>query len=252
MAEADYGTVRARGTAHLDAGRYAAALEAFVEAEPLADDAELCGLLGDMAVAYNGVGNLNGAIRTYDRAIALCRRAGDHVNLSRWCQNLGLIRVERGELDAAETLLSEGVAAARRSGDAYQISTAVGNLANVFTQRGEYGAAVEALEEAERTAPGPRLRATWRRALLVVNRAWAMQLARQGAWHDARARARAGLQYAGDDDEEIVASGELHGLLAGIAYELGDARTAAAERDEAVELLVRAGRPDLAARLPGL
>lgn len=245
-----YKALRAKATEHLDARRYGPALELFIEAEPLAGDAELCGLLGDMAVAYHNLGNTRQAVRTYERAIATCRRQRDDVNLSRWCQNLALIRIDEGALDAAEQLLSEAIAAARRSGDAYQISTALGNLAIVFTNRNAFSLAVEALEEAESTAAHrPDLQAYWRRALVTVNSAWAMELAKRGAWQQARARARAGLEYAGTSDDDKIEAAKLHAILAGVALELREPRTAETERRQAVALLVSAGRPDMASGL---
>jgi hypothetical protein len=117
----------------------------------------------------------------------------------------------------------------------------------MFARRRDYEAAVEALTEAENTAESrPRLRAVWRRALLDVNGAWAMDLASRGAWQSAGARARDGLRYAGTTDEDMIASARLHALMAGVATELGDASGAAVERARAVQLLQQAGRPDLA------
>jgi tetratricopeptide (TPR) repeat protein len=243
-----YRKLRSQATAHLDAGRYGRALELFIEAEPLADQAELCGLLGDMAVAYLNLGNKARAIQVYGRAIETCRAQRDAVNLSRWCQNLALIRIDDDALDDALELLTEALAAARDSGNAYQISTALGNTAIAFQRRGELDHAVNALEQAERTASNsPNLRAHWRQLLVAVNRDWAMELVGQRAWAQARNRAIAGLKYASvADDEGKTERASLHAILAGVAYELGDLGTVTTESRQAVELYHAAGRPDLA------
>jgi tetratricopeptide (TPR) repeat protein len=249
----EYRELRAKATEHLDARRYGPALELFIRAEPLADDGELCGLLGDLAVAYHNVGNKARAVQVYDRAIATCRRQGDDVNLSRWCQNLALIRIDDGAPDQARELLSQAISAARRSGDAYQLSTALGNLAVAFMAEDAYGSAVEALEEAEQAAAtSPRLRAHWRRTLVGINIAWAMKLGDQNAWHQVTERARCGLGYAETaEDEDKIEAARLHAILAAAAYQLGDPLTGEAERRQAAELLNAAGRPDLVSGLLG-
>jgi tetratricopeptide (TPR) repeat protein len=252
-AHGDYKAIRAKATEHLNARRYAPALELFLEAEPLASDSELCGLLGDLAVAYHNVGNTRGAVQTYDRAIATCRHQRDDVNLSRWCQNLALIRIAEGALDQAQDLLAEAISAAQRSGDAYQLSTALGNRAVAFMEERAFAPAVSALEDAERAAANsPNLRAHWRQTLVSVNSAWAMELVDRRAWQQARARAEAGLEYAGTaNDEDKIERAKLHSILFGIAYECGDFNAAEVEREQAVALLHAAGRPDLASGLVG-
>ena len=77
-----------------------------------------------------------------------------------------------------------------------------------------------------------------------------MELVKRGAWHEARARARVGLDYGSTaNDEDKLQQANLHGILAGVAYELGDVGVAAAERRQAVDLFRAAGRPDLASGL---
>ena len=211
----EYQVIRAKATEHLDAGRHGPALELFLRAEPLAKDADLCGLLGDMAVAYHNVGNTARAVRTYVRAIEVCRQQGDDVNLSRWCQNLALIRIGEGALDEAHDLISEAISAAKRSGDAYQYSTAMGNRAMAFMEKDAFGHAVEALQEAERSATkSPNLRVHWRRSLVTVNLSWAIELVKRRAWHEARARARAALDYGSTaNDEDKLQQAYLHRIL---------------------------------------
>jgi tetratricopeptide (TPR) repeat protein len=113
------------------------ALEWYGEAERIAiarnDEAALCGLLGDKAVAFRHLGNTQRAIETYRQVIELSRARDDWLNLSRWSQNLGGIWLERDDLSAAEACFKEGMQAALKSGSAEQISFATTN--NSMLQR---------------------------------------------------------------------------------------------------------------------
>src|SRR6186997_2327556 len=77
----------------LEAGDPTSALPIFAEAVAMAEHAggaaELSGLLGDMAVAYRRVANIDAAIDTNRRAIDVARARGDDLDVSRWSGNLG-------------------------------------------------------------------------------------------------------------------------------------------------------------------
>lgn len=121
------------GGDHLEEGRAFHALEALLAAERAAlaerRDRELAGLLGDIAVAYRRVGNLEKAVATYRRAVEISQRMGDMLNLTRWCQNLAGILSREGNHDAALPYARTGLYAATRLGDPMQISLAANTLA---------------------------------------------------------------------------------------------------------------------------
>ena len=112
----------------LEAGRPHCALEWFLEAERVAvaenRDRELPGLLGDIAVAYRRIGNEKLAISTNRRAIEASQRAGDMLNLTRWCQNLAGLLFQTGDVDAAVPYARTAIYAAARLRSAQQLALA--------------------------------------------------------------------------------------------------------------------------------
>ncbi len=121
-----------------------------------------------MAVAFSRVENVARAIQTYEEAIQLSRQQSDWVNLSRWCQNLGLLLLERNDLDGAAVYLKEALRAASLSNVAYQISTAQGNYAGLLARKQRYGEAVEYLDRAAAAAEKPKLALVWQSQRVTV------------------------------------------------------------------------------------
>jgi|SRR5882724_2024289 len=77
----------------LESGDPARALELYVDAVSMAKaaglQAELSGLLGDMAVAYRRLGHVPAAIESNRRGIEVARICGQDLNIARWSGNLG-------------------------------------------------------------------------------------------------------------------------------------------------------------------
>jgi tetratricopeptide (TPR) repeat protein len=140
----------------LDAGDPQGALPIFAEAISMAelpgDGAELSGLLGDMAVAYRRVGNIETAIDVNRRAIDVARARGDDLDVSLWCGNLGGIFYSLPDLDAAEACFREAMEAAGRAGSAEQISIAGSHLAGMMGERGRFSEAAEIMAAARARA----------------------------------------------------------------------------------------------------
>ncbi|GGN85222.1 hypothetical protein GCM10010112_65430 [Actinoplanes lobatus] len=196
-----------QGSQRMHDGDLAGAVEWLSEArrrfEASGHPERCCGLLGDLAVVLRRLGNRAAAVRTYQEAIALCGRVGDHANLSRWSQNLALLYVESGARDDARTLLEQGRQAAERSGNSYQVSAALGNLGQFHAEGQEYAEAAGYLDEAIALAGAPQLAAILRRNRAEVTRRWVGALADEGDVTSAeRVLASADERVAPTDDDE--------------------------------------------------
>jgi tetratricopeptide (TPR) repeat protein len=172
----DPDSIAEQGSQWLHDGALAAAVEWLGEARRRYQEAgrpeRCCGLLGDLAVALRGLGNRAAAVRTYQEAIALCSRAGDDTNLSRWSQNLALLYAETGARDEARALLEEGRRAAERSGNSYQLSTALGNLGQFLAEEERYSEAIDYFDDAIARTDHARLNTLWRQNRAEVVRRW--------------------------------------------------------------------------------
>ena len=194
---------------YLESGAPHEALEWFREAVRIAgatgQEAALCGILGDMAVAFRRVGDVEHAKQTYEEAIRLSRRHSDWLNLSRWCQNLGLLLVEQ-DLPSSAACLKEGVEAAARSAIPYQISTGAGNYAVVLARQQRFREAVEALDKASGAADNPKLAAIWKNHRVAVLLQWGAQLREEGQISDALKVFQDAAELADIEDPEQLSS----------------------------------------------
>ena len=159
-----------QGGDFLEAGDPVRSLEAYTRAEAInGDDPAMCGALGDMAVAFNRIGNPQKAIATYERAIALCRRHGDALNLSRWTTNLVALLLSRGANEQAEALLPEMLAAAEATGDALQAGAAASTAGQYFAEQQRFAEAEQWFAHGLETASGePGIETLLRDNLAIV------------------------------------------------------------------------------------
>src|SRR6266700_4942326 len=169
----------------LESGETLNALEWYTEAERLAllagDEAALCNLLGDKAVAFRRLGNIRRAIETYQQAIELSRKINDTLNLSRWSANLGQIFLRRGERSDAERCFKEGMSAALKSGRADQISIAMGNYASLLGEQDRYQEAVESIDQAiASSGEDAMLHDIWRHNKYQNYEQWGARLSEEG------------------------------------------------------------------------
>lgn len=101
------------GSSQLVAGQTAQAIatleEAIGRSDPVVDMRRLGKLLGNTAIAYGDLGDLENAIRCSSRAVALFETLHDLVSLAREQNNLGCYLLRRGELTTARTHLEHSL-----------------------------------------------------------------------------------------------------------------------------------------------
>jgi len=198
---------------YLEAGDTVRALDWYQLADKLATAAHneklLCGLLGDLAVAFRRAGNERRAIDINRRAIELCRKHKDDLNLARWSGNLGGLLNARGDRAGAHAALTEAAEAAKRTSRTDQVSVAAGNLAVLLRDEGRRAEAAEQLGTAQAQAHGDqKLAGIWHGNRLAMQ----LELARGARErHDLAAAAKAisaGLAQVDDkvrEDREVAA-----------------------------------------------
>lgn len=184
VAAPDFAALSRQGADLLHAGDLAGAIDRFTRAEQVARaqglEAGLCALLGEKAMAYDRAGDTRAAIATYDRAIELCLRYGDVLNLSRWTANLVGLLVTGGALDEAEPLLAMMRDAAERTRRPERLATAERYTAAYLTARESYAEAADRLLRAgQHAGDDPALADAVRRDTVVTHFAWAEAL-----WRD--------------------------------------------------------------------
>jgi tetratricopeptide (TPR) repeat protein len=223
------------------------ALEWFMEAERLAraegNEAELCGLLGDKAVAFRRLGNTRRAATTYQEAIELSRAYEDWVNLSRWSQNLGLIYLDHGDRDAAMQYFTDGIDAALKSGNTYQVSTAAGNFTKFLADGGRCQEALDYLEQAIATKVGDQtLEQIWRSNKFTLYQLWGTRLQDEGQVTEALQALTSAIAWADVSlPEEKRAVAPLYASIAALYYRLNDPASAQHASEEAIRFFRELG-----------
>jgi len=151
---------------HQALGRYAEAeatarrVLAIVERAYGTDHQEVVGALVDLGRAQDSLGRLDDAVATFERALTIARRIGEGPQEQGALElNLGIMRLQQGRLDDAETLMRTAIAAFEQDAavNGYEIGSGSAALGEVL-QRGErwdeaaaqYARAVEVFE---RTLP---------------------------------------------------------------------------------------------------
>jgi tetratricopeptide (TPR) repeat protein len=115
-----------------------------------AEDAQepLARLAHGLGILFIQLGELDEAIRLFERSLVIWRELGDAEQQARELNSLGITRLHRGELDAARSLLEESIAMAREIGSDPRLATALTNLGQVEGAAGNYGRATQLLHEA--------------------------------------------------------------------------------------------------------
>jgi tetratricopeptide (TPR) repeat protein len=136
----------------LHAGDAQRALTLYLEAVKIAEASgrqrEASDLLGDLAVAYRRLGNVEAAVETNRRAIEAARACGYDLNVARWSGNLGGLLYAHNDVNGAETSFRNAFAAAARTDSPEQMSIAGGHLANIMGARGRFSEAVAMMADA--------------------------------------------------------------------------------------------------------
>ncbi len=143
------------GAVHLEAGNVDTALALFSLASPLIvarGDLALQGIvLHNTGVAQVRRGDPIAAAATYERALAVKRRAGQRVSALLTLGNLVVVRRVVGEYAAAERLARETLDEGRDVGNATMIANALANLAALELDLGRIDAAERTFAEARDT-----------------------------------------------------------------------------------------------------
>jgi len=118
--------------------------------ELTADDAgaPLARLAHGLGILLIQLGELDEAVRLFERSLAIWRELGDRDQQARELNTLGITRYHRGELDAARSVLRESVTIAREIGSDHRLATALTNLGQVEAAADDYDQATQLLHEA--------------------------------------------------------------------------------------------------------
>ncbi len=144
----EYQSAMQQGYRARDEGDVAQALEFFQQAVTLAsNDEEKADALGMVGRCYGTMGDFGAAETTLTEAMRLA--ANRPAALARARLQLGTVRWQQGQLDAAKQFLSQAAAELRRlGGDQTTRLRALGNLGLVLHARGEYQEAIATLKTA--------------------------------------------------------------------------------------------------------
>jgi tetratricopeptide (TPR) repeat protein len=116
-----------------------AAMRAYTKATELdPDDAEAWNQLGHL---QKRVGELDAAIKSYERALTLGNSSADQAMIAAATGNLGLIYRRRGDLDAAESMHKKALAINEALGGKEGMANQYGNLGLIYQTRGDLDAA---------------------------------------------------------------------------------------------------------------
>jgi predicted ATPase/class 3 adenylate cyclase len=110
--------------------------------------APLARLAHGLGILLIQLGELDEAVRLFERSLAIWRELGDRDQQARELNTLGITRYHRGELDAARSVLRESITIARTIGSDPRLATALTNLGQVEATMGNYGQATQLLHEA--------------------------------------------------------------------------------------------------------
>ena len=93
-------------------------------------------------------GELDAALRLFERSLAVWRELGDRDQQAKELNSLGITRRLRGDLDAARSLLGESAAIAREIGSDLRLGAALCSLGQVESVAGNHDRAAQLLHEA--------------------------------------------------------------------------------------------------------
>ncbi len=239
----------------LESGYTLQALEWYIEAEHLLtikeDERQLCGILGDKAVAFRRLGNTHRAIETYQQAIILCRKYNDFLNLSRWNANLGQIFFDRNEHASAEICFKEGMNAAIQTKIADQISVSTANCALLLTTQGRYQEAIHLLDQALSTCPNNQILCdTWTRNKSVFYTKWGSQLRDEGQLKEALEAYTAAINYLNlDNDENKGSVADLYLRITELNDILNDSHASLTSLEKAIQIYRDLGNYEIVTNL---
>ncbi len=142
------------GTIAWGAGRFRDARTAFERSlgiwEQLNDPARIAGMLSNIAIANDRLGDRAAAKHCHQRAVTLYKQIGDRQGLAFAQLNLSSTLVHEGDLDGALATVRDALPHLEAIGDRHRVGVALHNLGEILTRRGEAGPAVTELRRAIR------------------------------------------------------------------------------------------------------
>jgi tetratricopeptide (TPR) repeat protein len=189
------------------------------------------------------LGNDAAAMRYYEEALSVARRAGAEEEEGQIQGNIAVLKSEAGDNESAVTGYQQAIAAARKSGDNAHLQAWTGNLANALGGLKRYAEAEAAAQEALSLARQLRDRRQEGRMLgVLADVIWKLGNADAALEHQLSSYQIA-VEF-GDSFSQGAALNRLGQIYA----DLDQFERALAAWEQATELLNAAGRPHLAAR----
>jgi tetratricopeptide (TPR) repeat protein len=103
-------------------------------------------LLHDIASGYRMLGMLPESLESLQRALAVCREAGDRLGEGTTLNNIGQIYCSRGDYDTALEYMKESLNISCAIGQKMGESITLNNIGQIYYARGEYDTALKYLE----------------------------------------------------------------------------------------------------------
>ena len=135
------------GLAYYGLGEISNAIEFFeqalVIARQTADRRNEGNWLGDLGIAHAGFGKTHKAIEYYEQALVVARQVADRRSEGNWLGNLGIAYYSLGEISEAIKFYEQALAIHTEIGDQYGESTAFGNLGSAYYSLGKTRKAIK-------------------------------------------------------------------------------------------------------------
>ena len=144
------------GNKSFSMGQYSQALNYYLKAlnEPVEDPDRLGDLYGNMGNVYGITGQMDEAVRFYEKAIEILRRQEDFGRLGSTFVNIGNLYSDRGELDPALSYYKKGLLLLEKEQKWDDLSTLYGNLSLLSLRQSDLSLALDyahrSLEAAKR------------------------------------------------------------------------------------------------------
>jgi tetratricopeptide (TPR) repeat protein len=98
-------------------------------------ETQLAHLMHGLGILLIQLGELDEAVRLFERSLAIWRELDDRDQQGRELNTLGITRYHRGELDAARSVLRESIAIAREIGSDHRLRSAAARVSAAHWSR---------------------------------------------------------------------------------------------------------------------
>jgi tetratricopeptide (TPR) repeat protein len=117
--------------------------QALVAARSLQSESTIAGLAHNLAITYQGRGELDSAKKLYDESLEIKKKLGDQNGIANTLHQLGRLAQEQGEIEEARRLYNESLQIEKKLGNQSGIADTLHNSAAIAQAQGE-------IEEARR------------------------------------------------------------------------------------------------------